>query len=146
MMISHYLMPLLPMLLNPSDFKMTTIPEFFFIANPFSHIFTKTLRVQGTDPTLGLSIHTDELNHRVFISAIKRQSAASKLKPPSTRFVVPTLSIWMAHLSSLKPMPSNCSPMPSPLMQATLLLLLLQKSVSSLLNFVKPSWITTLFS
>jgi len=58
-----------------------------FCIHPFSKLITKKLKSSCTDPTFGMALATNELNHRVYITSIVAKKSASKLFAtlPATR-------------------------------------------------------------
>jgi len=56
----------------------TSIDEFFFTTNPFSHTLSKHIQVRCEDPTFGLRIGRDELMSRAYIADIAKNTSAAK--------------------------------------------------------------------
>ena len=63
----------------PAETAESSVEEFTFTNNPFSHTISRTLKAGGKDETFGMEIATDELSNRAFVSHIKPNSRASKL-------------------------------------------------------------------
>ena len=63
----------------PAETEDTTIDEFAFFTNPFSNTITKKAKVQCQNPTLGITVGTDALLNRAYISDIKQNSSAARL-------------------------------------------------------------------
>ena len=63
----------------PAEPSESSIDEFYFTTNPFSHTLTRHMKVKCKNPTFGITVSTDELTDRAYISDIKRDSSVSKL-------------------------------------------------------------------
>ena len=63
----------------PADTEDTTIDEFAFFTNPFSNTITKKAHVRCQNPTLGITVGSDALLNRAYISDIKQNSSAAHL-------------------------------------------------------------------
>ena len=63
----------------PPESKASTVAEFHFTTNPFSHTLSRTLKVSDRDSSFGLNLATDELYNRAFVADIKNRSSAAHL-------------------------------------------------------------------
>ncbi|MCE2996259.1 MAG: hypothetical protein LW863_11705 [Flammeovirgaceae bacterium] len=63
----------------PAELNETSIPTLDFSVNPFSRTFTKKLLKRCNHPLFGLTISTDALNDRAYVSNVTRNSSASKM-------------------------------------------------------------------
>jgi len=63
----------------PVDTEETSVDQFTFHLNPFSYAMVKGVQVTDDDPSYGLMLASDELNHRAYVTDVKENSAADKL-------------------------------------------------------------------
>ena len=63
----------------PPEPRASTVDEFHFTTNPFSHTLSRTLKVSQRDSTFGLELASDELFNRAFVSDVKKKSSAANL-------------------------------------------------------------------
>jgi hypothetical protein len=63
----------------PAEAEESSIAEFAFRTNPFSHTISRSMTVQCADPTFGFKVGSDELNNRAYIESIKPRSSASRI-------------------------------------------------------------------
>jgi len=57
----------------------TSVDQFAFHVNPFSHTVVKGVQVTDDDPSYGLTLATDELNHHACVTDVKENSTADKM-------------------------------------------------------------------
>ena len=60
----------------PPDDKELSSDDFEFTISPFDEILTLDIRSSCNSPTFGLQIKTDEINNRVYIADVDKQSSA----------------------------------------------------------------------
>ena len=63
----------------PAETEETSVVQFAFHLNPFSHTVVKGVQVTDDDPSYGLTLASDELNHRAYVTDFKENSTADKL-------------------------------------------------------------------
>ena len=63
----------------PPEPTESSVEEFHFTTNPFSHTFSKPLRVRCTSPTFGMTVKADMLNNRAYVGDIRKNSSTSKI-------------------------------------------------------------------
>jgi len=63
----------------PAETEETSVNQFTFHLNPFSYMMVKGVQVTDDDPSYGLTLASDELNHRAYISNAKENSTADKM-------------------------------------------------------------------
>lgn len=70
----------------PIEKDFSSVPQFDIGSTPFFHTITRTMTDSCRHATFGLTIETDELTNRAYISHIRNQSSAAKLfsTPKST--------------------------------------------------------------
>jgi len=63
----------------PAETEETSVDQFTFHLIPFSYAMVKGVQVTDDDPSYGLTLATNELNHRAYVTNIKENSAADKM-------------------------------------------------------------------
>jgi len=63
----------------PAEAEETSVDQFTFHLNPFSYTMIKGVPVTDDDPSYGLTLASNELSHRAYISDIKENSTADKM-------------------------------------------------------------------
>jgi len=63
----------------PAEAEETSVDQFTFHLNPFSYTMVKGVKVTDDDPSYGLTLATDELNHRAYVTDVKKDSTADKM-------------------------------------------------------------------
>jgi len=63
----------------PAETEETSVDQFTFHLNPFSYTMVKGVQVTDDDPSYGLTLATDELNHRAYVTNVKENSTADKM-------------------------------------------------------------------
>ena len=63
----------------PAETAESTIDEFHFTANPFAHTLTKHMPVRCQNPTFGLTVATDALFNRAYVSDVTDKSSAARM-------------------------------------------------------------------
>ena len=61
------------------DTNETSMDEFEFTSNPFSHTISRTMRVCDRDSSFGFELGTDKLTDRAYVAEVKQKSSAEKL-------------------------------------------------------------------
>jgi len=65
--------------LLPAEIEETLVDQFTFHLNPFSYTMVKGVQVTDDDPSYGLTLASDELNHRAYVIDVKENSTADKM-------------------------------------------------------------------
>ena len=63
----------------PAETEETSVNQFTFDLNPFSYTMVKGVQVTDDDPSYGLTLASDELNHRAYVTDVKENSTADKM-------------------------------------------------------------------
>jgi len=63
----------------PAEKEETSANQFTFHLNPFSCTVVKGVQVTDDDPSYGLTLATDELNHRAYVTDVKENGTADKM-------------------------------------------------------------------
>jgi len=63
----------------PAETEETSVNQFAFHLNPFSCTVVKGVQVTDDDPSYGLTLATDKLNHRAYVTDVKENSTADKM-------------------------------------------------------------------
>jgi len=63
----------------PAEVEETSVDQFTFHLNPFSCTMVKGVQVTDDDPSYGLTLASNELNHRAYVTDVKENSTADKL-------------------------------------------------------------------
>jgi len=63
----------------PAKIEETSVNQFTFHLNPFSYAMVKGVQVTDDDPSYGLTLASDELNHRAYVTDVKENSMADKM-------------------------------------------------------------------
>jgi len=63
----------------PAETEETSVNQFTFHLNPFSYTMVKGAKVTDDDPSYGLTLASDELNHRAYVTNVKENSTADKM-------------------------------------------------------------------
>jgi len=63
----------------PAKAEETLVDQFTFHLNPFSYTMVKGVQVTDDDPSYGLSLASDELNHRAYVTDVKENSTTDKM-------------------------------------------------------------------
>jgi len=63
----------------PAETEETSVDQFAFHLHPFSCTVVKGVQVTDDDPSCGLTLATDELNHRAYVTDVKENSTADKM-------------------------------------------------------------------
>jgi len=62
-----------------AEVEETSVDQFTFHLNPFSYTMVKGVQVTDDDPSYGLTLASDELNHRAYVTDVKENSTADKM-------------------------------------------------------------------
>jgi len=62
----------------PAEAEETSVDPFTFHLNPFSYTMVKGVQVTDDDPLYGLTLTSDELSHRSYVTDVKENSTADK--------------------------------------------------------------------
>jgi len=65
--------------LLPAETEETSVDHFTFHLNPFSYTMMKGVQVTDDDPSYGLTLASDELNQRAYVTGVKENSTADKM-------------------------------------------------------------------
>jgi len=63
----------------PGKIEETLVDQFTFHLNPFSYTMVTGVQVTDDDPSYGLTLASDELNHRACVTDVKENSTADKM-------------------------------------------------------------------
>ena len=63
----------------PAEIEETSVVQFTFHLNPFSCTMVKGVQVIDDDPSCGLTLASDELNHHAYVTDVKENSTADKM-------------------------------------------------------------------
>jgi len=63
----------------PAETEETSVDQFTFHLNPFSCTVVKGVQVTDDDPSHGLTLASDELNHRAYVTDVKENSTVDKM-------------------------------------------------------------------
>lgn len=63
----------------PAESEEMDVAEFTFHLNPFLFTMVKGIPVTCENPDFGITLASDELNHRAYITDVKENSTADKL-------------------------------------------------------------------
>jgi len=63
----------------PAETEETSVDQFTFHLNPFSYTMVKGVPVTDDDPSFGLTLASDELSHRAYVTDVKENSTADKM-------------------------------------------------------------------
>jgi len=63
----------------PAETEETSVDQFTFHLNPFSYAMVKGVQVTDDDPSYALTLASDELNHRAYVTDVKENSTADKM-------------------------------------------------------------------
>jgi len=63
----------------PAKVEETSVDQFTFHLNPFSYNMVKGVQVTDDDTSYGLTLASDELNHRAYVTDVKENSTADKM-------------------------------------------------------------------
>jgi len=63
----------------PAEVEETSVNQFTLYLNPFSYTMVKGVQVTDNDPSYGLTLASDELNHRAYVTDVKENSTADKM-------------------------------------------------------------------
>ena len=63
----------------PAETVETSIEEFHLYSNPFAHTLPVSLKAKNCkNANFGMSVSTDEINNRAYVSAVKKNSSIQK--------------------------------------------------------------------
>jgi len=63
----------------PAEAEETSVDQFTFHLNPFSYTMVKGVQVTDDDPSYGLTLASNELNHRAYVTDVKENDKADKM-------------------------------------------------------------------
>jgi len=63
----------------PVEVEETLVNQFTFHLNPFPYTMVKGVQVTDDDPSYGLTLASNELNHRAYVTDVKENSTADKM-------------------------------------------------------------------
>jgi len=63
----------------PAKTEETLVDQFTFHLNPFSYTMVKGVQVTDEDPSYGLTLASNELNYRAYVTDVKENSTADKM-------------------------------------------------------------------
>jgi len=63
----------------PAETEETSVDQFTFHLNPFSYTMVKGVQVIDDNPSYGLTLASDELNHQAYVTDVKENSTVDKM-------------------------------------------------------------------
>jgi len=63
----------------PAETEGTSVDQFTFHLNPFSYTVVKGVQVTDDNPSFGLTLASDELSHRAYVTDVKENSTVDKM-------------------------------------------------------------------
>ena len=63
----------------PAKIEETSVDQFIFHLSPFSYTVVKGVQVTDDDPSYGLTLASDELSHRAYVTDVQENSTTDKM-------------------------------------------------------------------